>query len=483
MARFFCETKRLGAGYIRMETAIAPDRWKREHAVHLLSRACLGASPAEVNSALKSNPRQTVETLLAGDRDDDLFPVPDSIANKELYTALAERMAAVRNDPAAKDALMKEARQFDIRAAQELRGWWITRLRHSPHALRETMTLFWHGHFASGMQKVRNPRFLWAQNETFRAHALGNFAELAKEMPRDPAMMRYLDIAGSSAANPNENFARELMELFLLGEGNYSEEDIRQAARAFTGYRINPLTQTVSHIPRRADTGEKSLFGKTGNFDSDAVVDILLGRLQCAPFIAAKIWKFFAGSDPSPILAHKLGERFRGGGYEIKPLLREIFLSSEFYSPKVVGTQIKSPVQWLVGTSKSLETPLTGSRVEQDALKQLGQMLFEPPSVKGWDGGRSWISASTFINRCNLSSTLFLSRQSPDPARLFPADVRGSAESLYEAVAARMLVVRPTAKEKERLISFVNERGLPASDSTISDLLHLVMSLPEYQIT
>jgi len=345
------------------------------------------------------------------------------------------------------------------------------------------MTLFWHGHFASGMQKVRNPRFLWAQNETFRAHALGNFAELAKEMPRDPAMMRYLDIAGSSAANPNENFARELMELFLLGEGNYSEEDIRQAARAFTGYRINPLTQTVSHIPRRADTGEKSLFGKTGNFDSDAVVDILLGRLQCAPFIAAKIWKFFAGSDPSPILAHKLGERFRGGGYEIKPLLREIFLSSEFYSPKVVGTQIKSPVQWLVGTSKSLETPLTGSRVEQDALKQLGQMLFEPPSVKGWDGGRSWISASTFINRCNLSSTLFLSRQSPDPARLFPADVRGSAESLYEAVALRMLVVRPTAKEKERLISFVNERGLPASDSTISDLLHLVMSLPEYQIT
>lgn len=465
-----------------MDTPSAPASWKREHAAHLLSRACLGASPAEVEAATNAGLRETVEKLLVGDEDTDLFPPPESIADKEAYIARSRMMVAARNDPEARAKAMQEMRRADQLAAEELRGWWISRLRHSPHPLRETMTLFWHGHFTSGLQKVGNPRFLWIQNETLRAHALGSFATLAKEIPEDPAMMRYLDITGSSVQKPNENFARELMELFLLGEGNYTEEDIREAARAFTGYRINPLTQTVVHASRRADTGDKTLFGKKGVVDSDDVVEVLLSRPQCAPYVSAKIWKFFAGTDPSPAMARNLAERFRGSGYQLKPMLREMFLSPEFYSPRVMGSQIKSPVRWLVGTAKALEMPLTGSRSEQDALRQLGQVLFEPPSVKGWDGGRAWISASTFLTRCNLASSLFLKKPGFRPGQLFPEEDRPTSEALSRAVQARMLLAEPSAKEQRRLAAFVEGKGLPATDATISDLLHLTMSLPEYQL-
>jgi uncharacterized protein (DUF1800 family) len=320
---------------------------------------------------------------------------------------------------------------------------------------------------------------LWRQNELFRGFAFGDFRQLAKEIPRDPAMMRYLDIANSSKSKPNENFARELMELFLLGEGNYSEEDIRESARAFTGYRIDPMSQEVRFQGQRADTGTKTFFGKTGAFTSDDIVEILVNQPQCARFITGKLWNFFAGSPPTEKTQAALAETFRSSGFQTAAVLKAMFLSPEFYSKEVMKSQIKSPVDWMVGSSKRLESPLTGSRAEQNALRDLGQSLFEPPNVKGWEGGRTWVSASTFILRCNLAGTLLV--PPVDLKNAFPTETRKDPETLCDAACLRLL--GGAAPDRETFLAFLKTKESPASDATVSDLLRLMMNSPEFQLT
>lgn len=461
--------------------------WTRDHAAHLLARAGFGGSPSEIDQAHQAGAASTVDRLLAIREDDDLFPVPESFSNKEAFVALAMTMRDTKDDPKASMMARKEARDAEQKALFDLRSWWLQRMRYSTNPTREKMVLFWHGHFACSVVKVRNPRFLWRQNELFRIHALGSFRDLACGIPKDPAMMRYLDIAGSSNAKPNENFARELMELFLLGEGQYSEEDVREAARAFTGYRINPLTQEVLFQARRADTGEKSVFGKSAAYDSEGLVNLLLEQPECAQFIVNKLWAFFAGGQPSPETGKALAEIFRRSNHQTHAVLRALFLSPDFYSPAVIRSQIKSPAEWLVGTSKSLETPLSGNRAQQNALRDLGQTLFEPPNVKGWEGGRAWISGSTFLARCNLAGVLFL----PPPDKpgaanldaLFSDDARKRAASLVEAAAIRLFYVSPAANDRDRWLAFLHDKTFPASNETIADLLRVMMSSPNFQLT
>ncbi len=453
--------------------------WTPQRAGHLLARAGFGGSPQEVQAAFQAGPNKTVERLLSVEPDDDLFPCADSFSDKTKYVELFKEIAAAKKDPVASEAARKRARQAEQQALFDLRAWWLRRLRYSPNPLREKITLFWHGHFATSVVKVRNVGFLWRQNELFRAHALGDFRALAREIPTDPAMMRYLDVAGSSKSKPNENFARELMELFLLGEGNYSEEDIRESARAFTGYRINPMTQEMDFQERRSDTGVKTFFGQTGAFTATDIVDIILSRPQCANFLTAKMWKFFAGTEISPAMQSRLAAKFRDSGYDISPVLQEIFLSEEFYSEDVMNAQIKSPVDWLVGSSKRLESPLAGNRPEQNALRELGQSLFEPPNVKGWEGGRSWISASTFLMRCNLSSSLVI--PSAKLGNLFPAETRSDAVTLCDAVSVRLLN-RP-CRDREKILAYLENQPFPASDKTVADVLRLLMNSPDFQLT
>jgi uncharacterized protein (DUF1800 family) len=470
---------------------MAPDsivqNWTRGHAAHLLARSGFGGSPAEIEQAYKAGAAATVNRLLDVDEDDDLFPVPESFSSKEAFIALAMTMRDTKDDPKASMMARKEARDAEQKALFDLRSWWLQRMRYSKNPAREKMVLFWHGHFACSVAKVRNPRFLWRQNELFRIHALGSFRELACAIPTDPAMMRYLDIAGSSNAKPNENFARELMELFLLGEGQYSEEDIREAARAFTGYRVNPLTQDVSFQARRADTGEKTVFGKTAAYDPEGLVNLLLDQPGCAEFLVNKLWAFFAGGSPSPENGKALAEVFRSSNYETEAVLRAMFLSADFYSPSVIRSRIKSPVEWLVGTSKSLETQLSGNRAQQNALRDLGQTLFEPPNVKGWEGGRAWISGSTFLARCNLAGVLFL--PPPDKSgvanldELFSDDVRKRADLLVEAAAIRLFYFSPVASDQDRWLAFLHDKPFPATNETIADLLRVMMSSPNFQLT
>ncbi len=460
--------------------------WTRGHAAHLLARAGFGGSPPEIDEAHQAGAVRTVDRLLAIREDDDLFPVFDSFSDKEQHIALFKSVRDTKDDPSANMMAKKQARDAEQKALFDLRAWWLQRMRYSENPTREKMVLFWHGHFASSFVKVRNPRFLWRQNELFRIHALGSFRDLACEMPKDPAMMRYLDIVGSTNAKPNENFARELMELFLLGEGNYSEEDIREAARAFTGYRINPMTQDVAFLASRADTGEKSVFGKTGAYDAGGVVNLLLDQPECAAFLVNKLWAFFAGGEPSPETLWALAETFRSSNYQTGAVLRAIFLSPDFYAPAVMRSQIKSPVEWLVGTSKSLETPLTGNRAQQNALKDLGQTLFDPPNVKGWEGGRAWISGSTFLARCNLAGTLFLSPDQPGAAnldQLFPDEIRKRPESLMDSASVRLFFQTASGPDKDRWLAFLSEKSFPATNDTVADLLRVMMSSPTFQLT
>src|SRR3984893_15095120 len=303
----------------------------------------------------------------------------------------------------------EKARQLRTMEGEEildLRRWWLERMMNGPAPLLEKMTLFWHGHFATSVQKVRDGYFMWLQNDTLRRNALGNFGGLVKKISRDPAMMIYLDLQQSRKEHPNENWARELMELFTVGIGNYSEQDIREAARAFTGYRVDMTTQQFRFAPAPHDRTYKIFMGRTGALSGDDVIDVLISRPVCAQFIGKKLWRFFVEDDPPPKIVELVAQRIRAHNFEIRPVLVEIFSSEEFYSERAMSGQIKSPTEYVVQTAKLLEAPLPSALVAQNAMRQMGQTLFAPPNVKGWDGGKAWISTSTLMFRFNFANYL-----------------------------------------------------------------------------
>jgi len=470
-------------------------QWTSVQAAHLLNRAGFGGTPAEIEGLRKLGLPGAVESLLAGEEEDDLFPPPQLSEPTELHDEMAVMRGASGEDE--KKELRTQQRMEQNFQINALRAWWLGRMRHSPYPLREKLTLFWHGHFATGFQKVNVAYLMWVQNETLRANALGDFRELAKQISKDPAMMRYLDTIRSGAKKPNENFARELMELFLLGEGvRYTEDDIKESARAFTGYRMDPRNLTFRRADRQADKGEKKFLGKQGEFDGDAIIDIVTAQPECSEFIVGKLWRFFAAEEAPPAQITALAAHFRRSGFSIRSTLREMFLSEAFYAPSVVRTQIKSPVQWMVQTARVLEAPLPPAAATETALKQMGQVLFEPPNVKGWPGGRAWITSSTYLFRCNLAGYVVSGQGPALPGfrknfgsveipldEIAPPDLRADPVALSDALTMRLVNGRLPASDRTKLITFLQSHGDPVADGTVRDFLHLVMSTPEYQIT
>jgi len=395
----------------------------------------------------------------------------------------------------------------------DLRRWWLEQMLTSPAPLLEKMTLFWHGHFATSVLKVRDGYWMWLQNDTLRRNALGNFATLTKKMSRDPAMMIYLDLQESEKEHPNENWARELMELFTIGIGNYSEQDIRESARAFTGYRVHLGTQQFRFRSFQHDDSSKTFMGRTGPFDGDGIIDTLFEKPACGQFIGRKIWRYFVEDEPSPQIVEAFADRIRAHKYEIRPLLREIFSSSEFYSERVVRSQIKSPVQFLIQTAKLLEIPLPPVAIAQNAMRQMGQILFAPPSVKGWDGGKSWISTSTLLFRYNFANYLINgdamlpasnpgrqkgmdlafgraaaltteTRRDPiDVSKLIPGDLREKPQELVAHLSNRLFQTKAPAKAAEAFVQYLKARYPDTGDETMRGLLHLMMSTPQFQLT
>ncbi|HWB04596.1 MAG TPA: DUF1800 domain-containing protein [Verrucomicrobiales bacterium] len=500
-----------------------PSLWTREAAAHLLNRAGFGGTPAEIEKLHALGREKAVDSLIDGAEDPSRFPLPEW-TKPEARMELAREMADVRrsaagakNEPDAaqkRRQMVQMAQRRQAEQALELIGWWFNRMSATSWPLREKMTLFWHGHFATSLQKVRQTVLMQQQNELFRSHALGSFRDLTKAIVQDPAMMIYLDTNNSNKAHPNENFARELMELFTLGEGRYSEEDIKESARAFTGYRFRPLFENASRFaPFQHDNGEKTFFGQKGRFKGDDIVDIIFQQPHCAPFITAKLWRYFVSDNPPDESQGKaLAETLTKAEWKLGPFLRTLFNSAAFYDAKVMRSQIKSPLQFLVQMQKQLEVSGNIPPVLLlGAMQQLGQIPFRPPNVAGWEGGRAWINTSTLLARYNIAGAFTTgdasglpgpqnragaTRPAADRLRRFavrtlaaspgvlaPEAIRNDPAKLIDALAWRFYNGPLASGDRVKFEAFVKEKSTDGfSGDDAGRLAHLMMSTPQYQV-
>ncbi|HAB18947.1 MAG TPA: DUF1800 domain-containing protein, partial [Verrucomicrobiales bacterium] len=302
---------------------LPPERWSFATAAHLFNRAGFGAPPAAIEELARRTPAEAVMTFVDWDRVSDPTPNPDW-AHPD--PDRAEKLRAFRQATSEERQRLQQQRNREQRERmQELRYGWLNRMVTGPRPLQEKLTLFWHGHFATSVQKVRDPYLMWRQNDLFRRLGAGSWRTLLGEVTRDPAMLLWLDQAQSKPDQPNENYARELLELFTLGEGNYSEEDVGEAARALSGLTLNRLTQQPEIRARLRDSGTKTVLGRTGNLGVDDVLDAIVSQPAADRFITAKLWKFFAGADPSPALNEALAGEFRRVERRIGPLLATMF--------------------------------------------------------------------------------------------------------------------------------------------------------------
>ncbi len=395
--------------------------WNRERAAHLLERAGFGATPSEINRLAAMTAEQAVrslvryqsiqQTLPAFDPSDSFDDGLDPFAvSRPAATDLARdrgEALGVKVKPAGNRRMQQVADRFLywLRASkletQRLAYWWANRMLLTQWPLEEKMTLFWHGHFATSEEKVRDFRKMHLQNELFRAQATGNFRSLLIAVAKDPAMLAYLDAGVNVKGAPNENFAREIMELFTMGVGNYSELDIREAARAFTGWNYQGVKFVIN--PALHDNDPKTVLGRTGNFDGEQVIDLILAQPVTAEFVAGKIYQYFVREDLSPALQARLGHVLRDSHYEIAPFLETIFLSRDFYSDASVATRIKPPVELVISTYRKMgmkEVP--GIPDFNDLTDAMGQKLLFPPNVAGWAQGRSWITPGLLLLRGNF---------------------------------------------------------------------------------
>lgn len=353
--------------------------WDRKKAAHLFRRAAFGTGHGRLQKAVEEGCDKTVASLLEPEE-----------KNRAEFDALVDRMAA------------------DVAAANDeaqMRAWWIYRILRSPFPLQEKMTLFWHNHFATSQAKVANVGYMIGQNLLLRRLALGSFRKMLHEVSKDPAMMVWLDTDQNKKGQPNENYARELMELFSLGLGNYTETDIREAARAFTGWEIKNGKFFFNRSQH--DGGEKIVFGKKGKFRGEDIVDLCLEKPSCPYFVAGKLYRFFISETepPDKALLAPLAESLKKSDYDIGRLAATMLRSNLFFSDHAYRKRIKSPTDFAVGTVTTLEGTVSPLAIA-DALNNLGQRLFYPPSVKGWDGGKAWLNATTLLLRNNLALDL-----------------------------------------------------------------------------
>lgn len=368
---------------------------------HLLARSGFAATPEGIAALADLSRAEAVEALLEAAGTSAVTPPPGWT---EDWTPPRPRQMSEAERLALRDTRLAQAR--------DLKAWWLKEMRATPTPLTEVMTLFWHNHFASSLTKVQAPALLYRQNRLLRRHALGNFAALLRAVARDPAMLLYLDNARSRREAPNENFARELFELFTLGEGHYTERDVKEAARAFTGWSVDPASGTFRFRARWHDGGEKQILGRRGTFDGDDVIDLLLDRPETAELIVTKLWRAFVSERPEPAEVARLAATFRDAGYEMKPLLAAIFTSEAFWAEANRGRLIRSPVHLVVGTLRLFELPVARDSDLAWLTRRLGQDLFEPPDVKGWPGGTAWITGASLLDRQALIARITGAAQS-----------------------------------------------------------------------
>ena len=389
-----------------MLEALPSSQWNTATAAHLMNRAGFGGSPQDIENLRLMGLNRAVSWFVDYEKIPDPTPAPDCASPDPKL--LAQRQAIIRAaDPDTRRELQRQQNIEDNTDIADLRYWWIRRMALGPRPFQEKMTLFWHGHFATSYEKVRMPFYLWQQNETFRQNATGRFNDLLIAVSEDPAMLRYLDGASSNKNKPNENFAREVMELFTLGEGHYSQQDVSEAARAYTGWTLDPDTQGYVWRANLHDDGVKTVLGQGGPFDGDQVLDILLARPETATFVTTKLWREFLSDTPDPAQVAPIAARFRASHYDIKVALRGIFLSDAFWDDSNRGMLVKSPAEFVVGTLREFDIGYDNTAPFAGEIRTLGENLFYPPNVKGWPGGQTWINSSTLLARKQFVEQLF----------------------------------------------------------------------------
>jgi hypothetical protein len=454
------------------------DPWGRKWAAHLFRRAAFGASRADLLEAERLGFQGTLDLLLRGR--------PET---EEVGEALT-------------DAGRVAARQ----GGDQLRGWWLYCMLHSGHPLREKLTLFWHNHFATSDAKVTKVALMFRQNRLLREHALGKFGPFLQAMSKDPAMLVWLDSNRNVKGAPNENYARELMELFSLGVGNYTEKDVKEAARAFTGWHTN--SDGYKFNPRAHDDGTKTLLGQTGAWNGGDVVRIVLAQPAAARFLVRKLYRFLISenSEPPAALLEPLCASFRKSDHDVAALVRTMLASRHFYSEHAFRQRIKGPVEFVLGAVQAVylrcaeeeadyrplpAQPLVGR------LNAMGQRLFTPPNVKGWPGARSWLNTSTVLERDNFAETValgslwggaaaagFAPPRAFDPARLLHEEKVTRPEDVVRVLLDLYVPGGFPPEARAKLVAFVadgNPTG-PALDRRAREAVHAIMTTAEFQL-
>lgn len=363
---------------------------------HLVSRTALGQEWGGVKALQGKSRAEAVSILLSPSASKKLPPAP-----KLTPWANLERMSIQGG------AGKQRARKMMMREGERLKRWWMLHLLNTDAPVNEHMTLFWHNHFTSSLEKVEQPQLMYQQNKLLRDNAVGNFRSLLHDIARDPAMLVYLDGSENVKGSPNENFARELLELFTLGRGHYNENDIKAAAIAFTGWGVDRNRGSFVYDASKHENKTVTFMGRTGKFNGDQIIDIILEKPRTAEFIASKFWQeFVSDTKPDYRYIRNWGAAFRKSNYNIQTLLSEVLNSNAFWEPRYRGTLTKSPIDLLVGTFRALPFPKLPDSELVHIAQLLGQDLFDPPTVKGWSGGNDWIDTQTLLVRTSFMNKI-----------------------------------------------------------------------------
>lgn len=461
---------------------------------HLLWRAGFGGTPEEVARLCRQGLHASVRELVY------YTNVPAAAASFEAWPResphpwLPYEAKLIEDERLHLESVRQEVERRQVRA---FRAWWLGRMAESPRPLQEKLALFWHGHFATQYSILDQQGFLLLrQIQMFRQHAT-DYRGLLRGLVHDAAMIRYLNNDTNTRGKPNENLAREILELFSMGVGNYTEEDIRQAARALTGYTYDRSTGEFRFVRAHHDEGPKKIWSHTGPFTGDDLVDLILQNPATARFLARKLFIYFVHDDPSGEVVEHLASVLRESRYNVAVLLENLFASEEFYSPRALGSQIKSPVELVVGTLRALGVRDGPYEALADAVRRMGQELLEPPNVKGWEGGRSWIDANRVFHRYNAVADLIESLPRPNGTKgvdVVSETLGGRSFSRIEEVVeylVRSCLGVPLSEGKKQALAEI-ARALPApsewsrrkeeANAHLRALLVALTSCPEYQV-
>ncbi len=432
------------------------EQWNWSAAAHFFRRASFGATASEITEALKLSPLGLARTALTRNS--------DSAAAISQFDTLAKSAIPTNN-------------------ADSLSAAWLYRMLHTQDPLREKMTLFWHGHFATSNEKVQNTRLMLNQNHMIRQHATGDFKQLAHGIAKDPAMLIYLDSESNRKSHPNENFAREIMELFVLGEGSYTETDVRELARCFTGWELRRDRFRFNRY--QYDRDEKTVLGTTDKLTGEQGIDVVLKHSAGPMFIARKLVRFFVCDEPEldDEYIAPLAKQLREFDWNIEPVLQTILSSRLFYSPTSMARKIRSPVELAVGLLRSLEASCNTVALGI-AVRQVGQGLFHPPNVKGWDGGRTWVNSSTLLGRANLVRELMKSDKTKFDGGSLEKLLRRATSKDISPVAQlqQLLLAVPLRKTIAAELDQILESSQGSRDERLRKVVHAISVQPEFQL-